>query len=85
MTVTKPWRITWQAHYANKGDEFSLFVCQDVIVITVPVPECTALVYSSASSGTTASITKVYGDVSLDMDILGGLNSTWSFNIEESS
>jgi hypothetical protein len=86
VTVTKPWRIAWQAHLDNKDDNgFSLLVCQNESIGSgVTIPECTILVYNGSGSGITAPITKVYNDVELDMAI-GGVNSTWSFNIEELS
>lgn len=86
VTVTKPWRIVWQAHLDNKDENgFTLSVCQDEAVGNgAAIPECTTLVYNGSGSGTTAPITNVYGDVTLSMDI-GGVNSTWSFDIEELS
>jgi hypothetical protein len=86
VTVTEPWRIVWQAYLDNKDDNgFSLVVCQDESIGNgMTIPECTDLVYNGSGSGITKPITKVYNDVELKMSI-GGVSSTWSFNIEELS
>lgn len=83
VTVARPWRVVWQAHYANKGDTFSLIDCQTGG--DFPVPDCNTIVFSTASSGITAPITKVYNDITLDEEITccGDPSPTWSFDIEE--
>lgn len=84
VTVTRPWRVVWQAHLdhpAGEGDGFTLGVCQPQ---TSGLITCIQLVYDGAGTGTTAPVTNPYNDVDLSVSICCD-SSTWSLDVEEMS